>query len=74
MTYLGWVDQDKKRKPATKVEQACKRFQEKNGRRPTLVMTNPAHVEDLQGIGIAVHGRSYIAPNVFYVGEEEPVL
>lgn len=69
--FLGWMDADKKRKPAVKVQQACERYAQKNGRPPRLVLTNPAHVDELQDIGIEVHGRSYIARNVFYVGEEQ---
>ncbi len=74
MSYLAWHDPDKKRKPATKMQAACQRYHEKNGRRPTMVLVNPAHVDDLQGVDIAVHGRNYIARNTFYVGEGGPAL
>ncbi len=71
--FLGWFDPDKKRTPKQKVRAACERYAEKFGHRATAVMMNPAHEADLQGMGLEVHGRSYIALNMFYVSHE-PVV
>lgn len=68
--FLGWYDPYKKRTPKQKVQAACDRYAEKFGHHATAVMMNPVHETDLQGINLEVHGRSYIAPNTFYVGQD----
>lgn len=70
--YLGWYDPDKKKKPAAKIAEAVERYEEKWGRRPSVVLVNAADLVDYPGI--EVRPVAHVAPNTFFVGEDEELV
>jgi hypothetical protein len=68
--YLGWYDPDKKKKTARKLAEAVERYTEKYGKSPAVVLVNEADAMDYPDIEVRVVG--HVAPNTFFVGEDEP--
>jgi len=69
--YLGWYDPDKKKKTSTKLAEAVERYEEKYGKSPAVVLVNPADAQEHPCIEVRV--VAHVAPNTFFVGEDEPV-
>jgi hypothetical protein len=64
-----WYDNDRKKQPQIKIEEAVERFIEKFGRQPTIVLTSlPA---DLAVPGLQVVQRATIGKDQFWIGEAE---
>ena len=70
--YLGWYDPDKKKKSTTKLKEAVERYREKYGRRPAVVLLNAVDAQDFPDIEVRVVG--HVAPNTFFVGEDDPAV
>jgi hypothetical protein len=72
--FLGWYDGDKKYPTERKLADAVDRYQEKFGRAPRYCLTSPLDALELaeSASPVEVHGRSYIARWIYYVGEELP--
>ncbi len=68
--FLGWYDPDKKKSPQQKLLDAIKRYQEKWGRSPSVALVNAA--DAIEAPGIEVRVATHVAPNTFYVGDDEP--
>ena len=70
ITFLGWLDPDRKKSAAAKLADAIARHEEKHGITPTICLTSEQDAADLAGTdhGIQIEGRHYIARGVFYVG------
>ena len=67
--YLGWFDPDKKKPSARKLEEAIERYHEKWGRKPRVALVNANDAVELPGIKVRV--AAHVAPNTFFVGEDE---
>jgi hypothetical protein len=67
--YLGWYDPDRKKTPQRKLEEAADRYREKWGREPLIALVNAADAVDVPGLQVRVVG--HVAPNTFFVGEDE---
>lgn len=80
MTFIGWFDPDMKKSTAAKLQAGCDRYVEKFKKQPTHCLTSIDDARDLANqriLPVHVEPRSYIARNVFYIGEgsgayEEP--
>ena len=71
--YLGWYDPDKKKKPATKLADAIARYERKWGRTPSIALMNASDVSQLTDeTGVEVRIAHHVAPNTFFVGDDEP--
>ena len=71
--YLGWYDPDKKKKPAKKLADAIARYERKWGRTPSVALMNATDVSQLtEETGVEVRVAHHVAPNTFFVGEDEP--
>jgi hypothetical protein len=70
--YLGWYDPDKKKKSATKLAEAVERYVEKHGRQPEVVLLNAADAVEYPDIEVRI--VPHVAPNTYFVGEDEPVI
>lgn len=70
--YLGWHDSNKKKPTQQKVAEATERYEEKTGRRATLVLMNPKDVVEIAGL--TVRTADYVATNTFLIGELDPLL
>jgi hypothetical protein len=66
ITGLLWYDPDRRRPLADKVAEAARRYREKFGRDPEVVVVNPAEVEG--GLSLRVLGRSFVRPGHFIIG------
>lgn len=65
-----WYDPDRRRPLAEKVAEAARRYREKFGRDPDVVVLNPLEVE--AGLSIRVLVRPFIRPGHFIIGVAEP--
>jgi hypothetical protein len=70
--YLGWYDPDKKKKSGRKLAEAVERYQEKYGKAPAVVLVNASDAQEYPGVEVRV--VAHVAPNTFFVGEDEPVV
>lgn|GEM_PF-1592035 len=66
ITGLLWYDPDRRRPLADKVAAAARRYREKFGRDPEVVVVNPAEVES--GLPLRVLGRPFVRPGHFIIG------
>ncbi|MCC6629977.1 MAG: hypothetical protein IT340_21580 [Chloroflexi bacterium] len=67
--YLMWYDNDRKKQPGIKIEEAIERFVEKYGHQPTVVLVNPG--EPVDAAPLPVVTRPTVARHFFWVGDEE---
>ncbi len=67
--YLGWFDDNPKKTPATKIDEAIAAYVERFNSRPSVVLTNEADRVDVQGV--TVRSEGYIRRNNFWVGVVE---
>jgi len=67
--YLMWYDNDRKKQPSVKIEEAIERFVEKYGYQPSVVLVNPGEPVDAAPLPIVT--RPTVARNFFWVGDEE---
>jgi hypothetical protein len=67
--YLGWYDPDKKKTAAAKLSEAAARYREKWGRKPRVALVNANDVVTFPGIEVRV--VAHVAPNTFFVGEDD---
>ena len=71
--YLGWYDPDKKKTPERKLADAVYRYERKWGRTPSVALMNAADVSQLTDeTGLDVRVAPHVAPNTFFVGDDEP--
>jgi hypothetical protein len=71
--YLGWYDPDKKKNPDRKLADAIYRYERKWGRKPAVALMNAADLAQLtEDTGVEVRVAPHVAPNTFFVGEDEP--
>jgi len=72
VTFLGWVDPDRKKPAHLKLGDAMQRHLEKFGVLPNVCLTSEADAVELNGrgadLGVQIEGRGYISRGVFYVG------
>ena len=70
ITFLGWLDPDRKKSAAAKLADAIARHEEKHGVRPNICLTSEQDEAELAGAdhGIQIAGRHWLARGVFYVG------
>ena len=70
VTFLGWVDPDRKKPAHRKLADAIDRYREKYGVRPNVCLTSEQDAAELAGtdLGIQIEGRHYISRHCFYVG------
>jgi hypothetical protein len=68
--FLGWFDDDRKKTPKTKIEEAIERYVAKFGDKPTLCLLNQADLTACEDLEVKV--VSYVRPNHFWVGRAEP--
>jgi hypothetical protein len=77
--FLGWFDSDRKKPAREKLEEAIERYEEKFGRSPTLVLTNPEEAAALRQPSRAYPGEpalpiieaNFIARWTYYIGTEK---
>jgi hypothetical protein len=70
--YLGWYDPDKKKTAAVKLAEAAARYREKWGRQPAVALVNAQDAVTLPGSErIEVRVVGHVAPNTFFVGEDD---
>jgi hypothetical protein len=69
--YLGWYDPDKKKPAARKLADAIARYEQKWGRKPAVALVNAADAIETDDLEIRV--VPHVAPNTFFVGEDEVV-
>ena len=67
--YLGWFDDDRKKTPKIKIEEAVERYVAKFGDKPTLCLLNQADLTSYDGLEVKV--VSYVRPNHFWVGRAD---
>ena len=70
--YLGWHDSNRKKPTHVKIAEATERYEEKTGRRATLVLLNPKDAVQIDGL--TVRTADYVALNTFLIGELDPLL
>lgn len=71
--YLGWYDPDKKKATARKLADAIARYERKWGRTPSVALMNVADATQLPDeAGVEVRVAPHVAPNTFFVGDDEP--
>ncbi|MEX1158428.1 MAG: hypothetical protein WEC79_05810 [Thermomicrobiales bacterium] len=71
--YLGWYDPDKKKKPERKLAEAIARYERKWGQLPSVALVNVADAAQLpEDAGVEVRVAQHVAPNTFFVGDDEP--
>lgn len=71
VTFLGWIDLDRKRPAAVKLAAACERHRQKFGTEPTVCLTSPETAAALGDAGeVRVEARGHIARNTFLVGRD----
>jgi hypothetical protein len=68
--FLGWFDDTRKKDPGEKIAEAVERYRAKYGEQPTLCLVNEADMTTLAGLEVKT--ASYIRPNHFWVGKNEP--
>lgn len=71
--FLGWYDPDKKKSATGKLADAVERYADKWERRPTVALVNPNDATTITTppLGIEVRPMWRIAPNTFFVGEDD---
>jgi hypothetical protein len=77
--FLGWFDPDRKKSAREKLEEGMERYEEKFGKPPTLVLTNPDDAEALRQPSRAYPGEpplpvieaNFVARWTFYIGTEQ---
>jgi hypothetical protein len=67
--FLGWFDDDRKKTPKSKIEEAIERYVAKFGDNPTLCLLNQADLTAYDGLEVKV--VSYVRPNHFWVGRAD---
>ena len=71
--FLGWYDPDKKKATERKLADAIYRYERKWGRKPSVALMNASDVEHLTDeTGVEVRVAPHVAPNTFFVGDDEP--
>lgn len=65
-----WYDPDRRRPLVEKVAEAARRYREKFGRDPDVVVLNPLEAE--AGLPIRVLVRPFVRPGHFIIGAAEP--
>jgi hypothetical protein len=71
--YLGWYDPDKKKKARDKLADAVERYERKWGRRPAVALVNSVDAPSASEFpSLEVRVAAHVAPNTFFVGEDEP--
>ena len=71
--FLGWYDPDKKKATGRKLADAIYRYERKWGRKPSVALVNASDVEHLtEDTGVEVRVAPHVAPNTFFVGDDEP--
>jgi hypothetical protein len=68
--FLGWFDDTRKKDPGEKITEAVERYVAKYGEQPTMCLVNEADMTTLDGLEVKT--ASFIRPNHFWVGKEEP--
>ena len=70
--FLGWYDPDKKKPVQQKLNDAIARYERKWGVQPSVALVNAADAVALPDIEVRV--VPHVAPNTFYVGEDDLVV
>ncbi len=70
ITGVLWYDPDRRRPLAEKVAEAARRYREKFGRDPDVVVLNPIEAEG--GLPLRVLVRPFVRPGHFIVGAVGP--
>jgi hypothetical protein len=68
--YMMWFDDNAKKSPALKIEEAVAAYVRHFKRSPNIVLVNEADVESVNGIRI--RSASYVRQHNFWVGWEDP--
>lgn len=66
--YLGWFDDDRKKPPAKKIEEAIAAYVDRFKTCPNVVLVNAADLVEVRGVVVRAEG--YIRRNNFWVGWE----
>lgn len=67
-----WLDDDKDRPLAEKVQRAVEYYQQKYGMMPTICLVNSSAVAAETAVaGLKVEGSQYVLPYHFWVGRED---
>lgn len=71
MIYLGWYDDNTKKKTLTKIDEAIERYEYKYGVTPNVCLV--AEQELIEHPRVQVRPARHLRPNYYYVGIEESV-
>lgn len=71
MIYLGWFDDNTKKKTLTKIDEAIERYEYKYGVVPNVCLVSEG--EMIEHPRVAVRSVRHLRPNYFYIGYEESV-
>lgn len=66
-----WLDDDKKRPFAEKVERAAEYYSEKYGVQPDICWVNSGMFEEVVVEGVAIHSAPNILPHHYWIGVEK---
>ena len=69
--YLGWFDDNPKKAPALKIEEAIHAYVDRFKTRPNVVLVNEADRAEIKGV--LVRSEGYIRRNNFWVGWEDAI-
>jgi len=77
--FMGWFDPDRKKPARAKLEEGIERYEEKFGKPPTLVLTNPEDAEALRQPCkthpgepvLPVMEANFVARWTYYIGTEK---
>ncbi len=67
--FLGWFDDEKKKSPAEKIEEAVERYVARFGEAPNICLVNANDLATFDGVEVKV--AEYVRPNHFWVGQGE---
>ena len=68
--YLAWFDDDRKKSPDLKIQEAVAAYERRFRRHPNIVLINEQdRTNDIADVRL--RPLSYIRPSTFYVGFEE---
>lgn len=69
-SYMMWFDDDRKKSPVAKIEEAVHAYERRFRRQPNVVLVSERERIDA-GAPVQLRPQSYIRPSHFYVGYEE---
>ncbi len=69
MIYLGWYDDNNKKKTETKIDEAIERYEFKYGISPNVCLVSEKEL--VEHPRVQVRSVRHLRPNYFYLGIEE---